>query len=506
MLRSSRSPLFLLFAGAFVAACSAGNSSSGTTDNNNDGGSGAGGRDNTGGDNTGASVAEGGSDNNGGSMGPGFSGGGDQGGGEEGGGPPINPCGTGCGPTELCDGINKGLDDNCDGTVDEGCPCTAGQISSCFKGDPSFASFPGCFPGSMKCSEQGDWGFCQGGTHAVSPDNCQEGEAVGCHPISAVPFQTVDLSEGAGIFDDNGTNHTYTVACPADVSPCPMPSGTSFQPLQSGEYTVTFTKTVNAQQETCSFPLYVGAKGLRVELSWNYQSGSTIDLDLHMHQPNNTLPWNYSGSVQDCGFANCKVGAYSSATSPNWFSDTAVPPDPVNWYESPNPEENTCYYAPRGVGQTWQNMDRGCHSPRLDLDNISCTPSITDPNSGSFCAPENINVDFPPQNEWHRIGVHYYPGTSTYNGIVTPTVKIFCDGALAAVLGPQDSLTYATLNSASDEDKMWMVADVLFRDDGCVKECVVEPLHAAGTSNPILQTKSTYTSQFLPAYPPIPMP
>jgi len=50
----------------------------------------------------------------------------------------VNPCGTECGPTELCESERLGLDDDCDGLVDETCDCLAGQAHACFKGDPSF--------------------------------------------------------------------------------------------------------------------------------------------------------------------------------------------------------------------------------------------------------------------------------------------------------------------------------------------------------------------------------
>jgi len=76
----------------------------------------------------------------------------------------------------------------------------------------------------------------------------------------------------------------------------------------------------------------------------------------------------------------------------------------------------------------------GCHNPRLDSDNVTCDPAISDPTDPDFCTPENINVDFPPKDQWIRIGVHHF----SHHGSAQPTfpnVKIFCDGALAADLG-----------------------------------------------------------------------
>jgi len=145
------------------------------------------------------------------------------------------------------------------------------------------------------------------------------------------------------------------------------------------------------------------------------------------------------------------------------------------------------------------SIGMGCHSPRLDLDDINCDPSVTDPDDFSFCAPENINVDYPPADQWMRIGVFRYPGTTTYTGAATPTVKIFCDGALAAELGPMGYATPVSL-SQGDDGNVWLVADGLFHDDVCVKGCDVEPIQ--GGAQPLIL--SNWESQVGPASPPIP--
>lgn len=419
----------------------------------------------------------------------------------------TNPCGSECGPEEIC---GDGLDNNCDNQADEGCPCSGGQSSSCFLGEPSYVSAPGCFPGTMQCTENGTWGPCVGGNHAK--DSCFTSDPLGCHPISAVPFQTVDLKNGTGTFDDNAMAEMFSVSCPPGIMPCPAVSGvSSYQPLQSGEYTVTYTKTVNGNMETCEFPLYVGARGLRVELTWNYPPGfDTTDLDLHMHEPMTNTAWATSGAPQDCGFANCTAYNFLQpfGNQPEWFPPSNMQPDPVNWYDSPNDQEDLCYYAPQGAGAEWQQFPgpMGCHSPRLDLDNITCDPSVSDVNSGSYCAPENINVDFPPKDQWIRIGVHYYPGTSSYTGTTRPNVKIFCEGKQAAELGsfgfnvPETPVTWS---GATDQNKMWLVADVIFKQDQCSSTCIVQPIYAdAAQKTPLIV--SDQNSNFGPAYPPMP--
>jgi peptidoglycan hydrolase-like protein with peptidoglycan-binding domain len=218
-----------------------------------------------------------------------------------------------------------------------------------------------------------------------------------------------------------------------------------------------------------------------------------------MKQPDSNADWAISGAPQDCGFANCKAFNFLgfNANSPNWFPANNVPPDPVNWYEDPVFESNLCYFAPRGEGDDWIAGNMGCHSPRLDLDNISCSVTATDPQSPSFCAPENINVDFPPKDQWMRVMVHRYSHSASQT--TTPTVKIFCDGALAAELGPQGYATQPTFNQSSNND-VWLVADVLFHEDECISQCIVQPLFQAPGENPVLITETQAESTNGPPY------
>jgi hypothetical protein len=387
----------------------------------------------------------------------------------------IDVCDSQCGDVELCEGVNRGLDDNCNGSVDEGCPCKPGEVSPCFIGDPSFADEPGCFPGVMKC-EDGAWSVCQGGAHAWGDEPCTEPSDTGCHAISAVPFQVVDLVDGTGVFSANADpgSEVWEVACPPDVDPCPAVSGANpaddFQALASGEYSVTYSKTVAGEAMSCTYPLNVGARGLRVELSWNF--GTSADIDLHMMRPGVNEAFNTSGGPSDCAYNNCTISAYQFGTGVTWFQDVAPLGEPINWYEDPDPNLNSCFFAPRGVGQRWQDLGLGCHNPRLDLDNISCSTAVEDVNSSSFCAPENTNIDFPPEDVWTRIAVVHYSGSTNQ-----PTLKIFCDGAQRALLGPEGYNAPVTMSS-SGATKVWVAADVRFVDGECGRECEVVPVYA----------------------------
>jgi hypothetical protein len=432
----------------------------------------------------------------------------------------VNPCGTQCGTKELCDEDHIGLDDDCDDLVDEDCACNAGQAHSCFKGDPSYHGVQGCFDGVQKCTENGFWGPCLGGVHAN--EGCFANDTSQCHAITASPFQDVNLKDGTGDFSLNAVpdSEVWTVTCPGGVDPCPGVTGAGpaddFKPLQSGEYAVTYTKQIQGgDMDTCTYPLFVGAPGLRVELLWEHDLGGTgVDLDLHVHKPNDTQPWSVYGAPQDCTWSNCVAEDFSAGNmaSPSWFLGL-MPPDPVSWYLDPVFEKNTCYFAPRGVGKAWQQLGMGCHNPRLDLDNIQCDPAVVDVNNSDFCAPENMNIDFPPKDEWIRIGVHYFSAQfQEYD--VHPTVKIFCNGALTAELGPtgyytpDSPITFPTYDGASIslDNRFWLVADVAFKESTCGSiGCVVKPLFSDPTTKtPFLTFASAAEASFGPPYPPLP--
>lgn len=60
--------------------------------------------------------------------------------------------------TETCDG----KDDDCDGTIDEGCQCKAGASRVCYPGPSGTEGVGSCREGRQRCSDEGQWGFCQG--------------------------------------------------------------------------------------------------------------------------------------------------------------------------------------------------------------------------------------------------------------------------------------------------------------------------------------------------------
>lgn len=64
----------------------------------------------------------------------------------------------------------EGSDDDCDGTVDEGCDCAEGAERACYEGPPATAGVGACHAGVQRCAS-GRWGECTG-AQAPSEEAC----------------------------------------------------------------------------------------------------------------------------------------------------------------------------------------------------------------------------------------------------------------------------------------------------------------------------------------------
>ena len=411
------------------------------------------------------------------------------------------PANAGCKGAEDCgaDGSGNGLDDNCNGVVDEGCACRPGAVEKCFLGPPGKRGVGGCTDGNATCTgvEFGTWGPCMGSIGPQSEkcdklDNdcngcaddglcCTAGidcPAPGDPRIAPKPPYTDVPLKGELFFPGAATSWSWTiVGGPCDqlfysttmnhnqsftLTGANMKDATAHFTL-SGDYTVTLTVVgADGHTYTCTWVQHIIGPGVRFELCWD-NSDSDDDVDLHVHKPGTTTNWFTTGSgdnSDDCFYSNCKATSYGAGSTGG-----------AQWGYANSPLAD-CVGSPEG--STWMS-DGFCHNPRLDIDNTGLRPGT----------PENINVDNAKNGESFRAAVHYYRNVGT-TSVEHPMVNVYCGGNLKATFGKApNTLAGFDTGKAYNMGTLWRVADVKAIVDamGNTTDCTVTALHPPGTNS-----------------------
>ncbi|MGE0789453.1 MAG: hypothetical protein AB7S26_27510 [Sandaracinaceae bacterium] len=402
------------------------------------------------------------------------------------------PVSDDCGATELC---NAGSDDDCDGLVDEGCACRAGEVQPCFLGPPGRRGVGACQDGEQVCSPDGVWGACVGG---ILPDpNVCTGRDDLCNGCSADricpidcpspgdprvaegrPFEPYPL-RGRDFYAGPAQSWRWTIdggACDRfspRLQSFTLANGATenavFVPRLSGDYRVTLAVTVpSGEVLSCSWVIQVAGPGLRVELC--YPESESEDLDLYLHRPNDTQRWYIPGGTAfepipeaSCGWHNCE--AEIRLMSHPITGDAVTRAD----WGYPSSPLSECENGPNGA--EFASRVGVCPNPRLDIDN-NLSP-------GRLGLPENINVDTPNDGDSYRIMVHNFTG-----GVSRPLINVYCGGRRVATFGeaPNEVRNFRGPNAASQLGTMWRVADVTVHVDpsGETTGCDVELLHRPG--------------------------
>ncbi len=413
----------------------------------------------------------------------------------------LNPVGNGCtgNPNDPETDCN-GLDDDCDGTVDDGCGCTPGAVQSCFAGPPGKRGVGACQDGQQVCQGSGEfthWGPCTGGI-VPGAEACDtlDNDCNGCaddNPACCTvnlncpgpgdmpdgqPFQDYVI-DGTNFWAGPATSWSWTV----EGGPCDRllqatsgntsytlsgqnTSTLTFHPTLSGDYTITVTIQTAGGPVSCTFIVHISGPGLRFELCWD--TTGSADLDLHVHRDGTTTPWfttnvnNSNVNPDDCYYMNCTAQSFFCSTIP-----ILCPSDQVNWgAQYSNSPISECSGTPSGAD--WTSYG-GCHNPRLDIDNID-TAGV----------PENVNVNVPLDGSTYRAMVHYYGGSVATH----PLVNVYCGGVLKATYGATPDVVNGFASGGGfGAGTMWRVVDVTTMVTGGVTtDCTTTLLHPSAGS------------------------
>ena len=390
----------------------------------------------------------------------------------------------------------NGLDDDCDGSIDEGCHCDPGAVQPCFLGPPARRGVGACADGAQICHRDGElssrWGDCTGGIRPTEEvcdglDNDCNGcadDLDACVPNGTCPGpgdpRTPDglplapySLRGGDFFTGAARLWSWTVqGGPCDALTPNNPSfvldganaqTATFTPKLSGEYTVTLTVTPEVGEPfTCTWIVHIQGPGLRIEMC--YPESTVYDLDLYVKQPGHQTPWftgeaQFSSALDQCCWANCEATLRGGDVMPAQTVTRA------NWGYANSPL-SLCQNDLQGP--TWQSLGY-CSSPRLDIDN-----NLVEATG----VPENINVDAPKDNETFRIMVANFTGSDAH-----PLVNVYCDGRRTATIGaaPDALVNFSGTPGSQGIGPLWRVADVTTKVSGNLTTCTVKVLHPPGT-------------------------
>jgi hypothetical protein len=401
----------------------------------------------------------------------------------------MTPTGCLASLNESTHGLCNHLDDDCDGNVDEGCPCAPGAVQSCFRGPPGRHDVGACADGMQQCSggEFGAWGACTGGIPPSAEtcdglDNDCNGctdEIVGCVPngmcpgptdprvAEGQPFAAYGLHGGDFFSGTAMTWHWTVVGGPCDTI-LPRPSFTvasanmenaSFTPTLSGDYTVTMDVTLaDGTHFICTWIVHIAGPGLRIEMC--YPESQTQDLDLFLSRPAYTGNWYtdmvdaFAPSPSICGWHDCEASIRGTMRGGGAYVR-------ANWGYANSPIA-ACTGSPQGA--QWRAIGH-CANPRLDIDNNL---------SEGTGVPENINVDDPNDGDAFRVMVQNFTGT-----IARPVVNVYCGGRRVATYGvaPDTVPSFSGVSGYAGIGAMWRVADVVTHVSGGITTCDVTAIH-----------------------------
>ncbi len=457
---------------------------------------------------------------------------------------------------DVCDGV----DNDCNGTVDDGCACSPGASRGCYGGPAGTSGVGACRPGRQTCVTSGAapaWSVC-GGQALPSPEvcgdgidndcngmvddrcECRPGTSRACYDGPAGTQRVGACRDGSQTCVANATGGASWGPCAGSVRPssercdgvdddcnrtvddgCACRPGAT-QSCYTGPAATRGVGVCLAGTQTCAAgPLGVGATWLACEGEQlpraeacnraDDDCDGMIDEGLSCSGPSVTCPaavtapagtpvaltatsstpatylWELvspAGALHtltpaaalSTTFSSVIVGSYTLRfTATDAMGRAASCMTAVNmvghglrvemtWDTDGNDVD---LHVHDGAATAWFDATRDCYfrnrAPAWDGAGTADDPRLdTDDTDGR--GPENIRVDAPPTSQSYSVGAHYWAGSVASN----VTVRIYCGERLAA-----PAFVRSLRGGDGSTNDFWRVARVRFTS---ASTCTVTPV------------------------------
>ncbi|TAK31038.1 MAG: hypothetical protein EPO40_05980 [Myxococcaceae bacterium] len=412
---------------------------------------------------------------------------------------------------ERCDGV----DNDCNGVVDNGCACTAGATRSCYEGAAGTAGVGVCRAGMQTCAAGAGgvgsaWGACTGQT-LPGPEVC-DGADSNCNATvdegcACAPGATRGCYEGAAGTAGVGVCRAGTQGCVVGSGGVGSAWGTcTGQTLPSGE-------VCNARDDNCNGAaddgLSCSGPTVTCPAPRTAPAGSTVNLTA---SPVGGVSYRWEVVSAPPGGAS----TFGSATTPSTTFTTVIVGTYTLRFTVTDAAGRTAScmttVTMQGHGLRVELIwDAGDSASRVDMDlqvhNRLATAWAVTAGSANVCywnnrnpewdaagavdnpaldvdnllgrGPENVRVDTPPTSQVYSVGTYFWEDDRARALVGTPvgvTVRIYCGDTLAAPpftrsLRAGASGRPTSTNLAND---FWRVARVQFTS---ASTCTVTPVN-----------------------------